>query len=394
MAGGRAAEALRAHGFEGRVVLVGEEAEPPYERPPLSKDYLKGSVPDGKLYLQPPAYYEEQRIEMKLGMRATHLWPETREVELANAERLAYDRLLISTGCQVRRLSVPGSDLDGIHYLRTREDSSRIAAALERAQRVVIVGAGFIGLEAAAAVRALGRDVTVVDRSTVPLERVLGARMGEICSALHRDHGVKFRLLASVREFRGAKRVEEVVLADGSALPCDLAIVGVGVTPAVGWLQGSGIALDNGVLVNEFTETSLSGVYAAGDIANAWNPLFGERLRVEHYDNAQNQGAAAGRAMAGKREPYAPVPYFWSDQYDVTLQYVGHAAGTDQVVLRGEPASRSFVAFYFRGDRLRAAFGIGRMREVMAAKRLIGRPADREALADERADLRKMVTNV
>jgi 3-phenylpropionate/trans-cinnamate dioxygenase ferredoxin reductase subunit len=392
LAGGRAAESLRDSGFEGRIILIGSEPDRPYERPPLSKDYLRGALPEDKLYLRPESYYQEHRIELRLGVRATRLDAAARFVELEGGERLAYDRLLVATGCEVRRLAVPGGDLEGIYYLRSRGDSARLGALLQGNPRVVVIGAGFIGSEVAASARMLGREVTVLEAAAAPLERALGVRMGELCAAIHRDHGVELRLLAKLSEFRGQRRIEEVVLADGTAIPCDLAVVGVGVAPAVGWLSGSGISMDNGVNVNEFTETNLPGVHAAGDIANAWNPLFGERMRVEHFDNAQNQGIAAGRAMAGAREAYTPVPYFWSDQYDLTLQYVGHARGSDEIVVRGDQGRRSFTAFYMRDDRVKAALAIGRPRDIVAARRLIqsGRIIDRHILSDQQADLRKL----
>jgi 3-phenylpropionate/trans-cinnamate dioxygenase ferredoxin reductase component len=392
LAAGRAAEALREAGFDGRILLIGSEPDRPYERPPLSKDYLRREMPEDKLYLRPRAYYEEQRIELRLGVRAAKLDAATKMVELDSGERLPYDKLLIATGCEVRRLDIPGVALAGVRYLRTRADSAALAASLDNTRRVVVIGAGFIGSEVAASARKLGKEVTILEAAPVPLARALGAKMGEICAAIHREHGVDLRLSCGVKEFRGAGRVEEVVLADGSAIPCDLAVVGVGVAPSVGWLEGSGVALDNGVVVNEFCETNLPGLYAAGDVANAWNPLYGERIRVEHYDNAQNQGIAAGKAMAGVREPYAPVLYFWSDQYEYTLQYVGHAGGDDEIVLRGDVSTRSFTAFYLREGRLRAAFAIGRPKDIMASRRLIqsGKRMAPSVLADEQTDLRAL----
>jgi 3-phenylpropionate/trans-cinnamate dioxygenase ferredoxin reductase subunit len=390
--GGRAAEALRESGFDGQIVLVGAEPDRPYERPPLSKGYLRREVPEEKVYLRPPHYYEEQRIELRLGVAATKLDATKKIVQLESGERLDYDKLLIATGCEVRRLGIPGADLGGVRYLRTRTESAELAALLDTARRVVVVGAGFIGSEVAASARTLGKEVTILEASAVPLVHALGARMGEVCAMIHRDHGVDLRLSCHVQEFRGAKRVEEVVLADGSVVECDLVVVGVGVTPSVGWLQESGLELDNGVLVNEYCETNLPGVYAAGDVANAWNPSLGERLRVEHYDNAQNHGIAAGKVMAGGREPYAPIPYFWSDQYEYTMQYVGHARGDDEIVLRGDLSKRSFIAFYVREGRVRAGFAIGKPKDIMATRRLIqaGKQVDRKMLADEQGDLRSL----
>ena len=392
LAGGRAAEALRQRGFDGRIVLVGAEPDRPYERPPLSKEYLRREMPEEKLYLRPQDYYREQRIELRLGVSATRLDPTERIVDLESGEGVHYDKVLIATGCQVRRLSIPGSDLDRVSYLRTRTESAELARLLDKARRVVVVGGGFIGSEVAASARTLGKEVTILEASAVPLVRALGTKMGEACAGIHRDHGVDVRLSCRVQEFRGAGRVEEVVLADGSKVDCDLAVVGVGVTPTVDWLHGSGVALDNGVLVNEYCETNLPGVYAAGDVANAWNPLLGERLRLEHYDNAQNHGTAAGKVMAGGREPYAPIPYFWSDQYGYTLQYVGHARGDDEVVLRGDLRKRSFTAFYLQEGRVRAGFAIGRPKDIMATRRLIqiGNQVDPKVLADEQTDLRAL----
>jgi len=394
LAGGRAAEALRESGFDGRIVLIGAEPDRPYERPPLSKEYLRREMPEERVYLRPPGYYEEQRIELRLGVSATKLDATEGTVELASSGRINYEKLLIATGCEVRRLNIPGTDLGGVHYLRTRAESDELAVLLQEARRVVVVGAGFIGSEVAASARRLGKEVTILEASTVPLARALGTKMGEVCAAIHREHGVDLRLSCHVREFRGAGRIEEVVLADGSRLQCDLAVVGVGVTPAVGWLEGSGVALDNGVLVNEYCETNLPDVYAAGDVANAWNPLFGERLRAEHFDNAQNQGTAAGKVMAGGREPYTPIPYFWSDQYEHTMQYVGHASGEDGIILRGDLRNRSFTAFYVREGRVRAGFAIGRPRDIMAARRLIqaGKQVDPKLLADEQTDLRALAS--
>jgi 3-phenylpropionate/trans-cinnamate dioxygenase ferredoxin reductase subunit len=257
----------------------------------------------------------------------------------------------------------------------------------------VVIGAGFIGSEVAASARSIGRDVTVLEAAAVPLERALGTQMGEVCSAIHMDHGVELRTSAKVQEFRGSKRVEQIVLEDGKSIPCDAVLVGVGVTPVVDWLAGSGIAIGNGVVVNEFAETSLPNVYATGDVAQWWHPVLGERLRVEHFDHARNHGLAAGKVMAGQRAPYTQIPYFWSDQYEFKLEYVGHASGDTPIVIRGNVAARSFTAFYVDGGRIRAALTIGRPREVMAARRLIAArlAVAPEVLMDEQADLRALV---
>ena len=390
--GGRAAEALRQEGFDGRVILIGEEPDRPYERPPLSKELLAGTKPDEKVFLRPPEYYAEQAIELWLGARAIRLDPAARTVELADGQSVRYDDLIITTGAYPRRLAVPGADLDGILYLRTLRDAQRIRAAMSRARRVVVVGAGFIGAEVAASCRQAGLDVVLLEALPVPLERALGRQIGEIYAGIHRDHGVDLRVNEGVAAFRGRDRVEQVVTSSGAAVDCDFAVVGVGVAPTVEWLAGSGLAIENGLLVDERCRTNLPGIYATGDVANWWHPTLGERLRVEHDDNAQNQGVAAAQNLLGRGEPYAPVPFFWSDQYDLSLQYVGHASGQDRVVLRGAPTSPSWSAFYLRDGRLRAALAVNRYRDIAAARQLITRqvPVTEEQLADEQVDLRAL----
>jgi 3-phenylpropionate/trans-cinnamate dioxygenase ferredoxin reductase subunit len=392
MAGGRAAETLRQEGFDGRIILIGAEPERPYERPPLSKDVLRDGAPEDKVYLRPPDYYSEQSIELRLGTRAERLIPSDRTIVLANGERIPYDKLLIATGAKVRRLNVPGVDLPGVHYLRTIRDATAIRDASRVGGRVVVIGAGFIGAEVAASCRMKGLDVTVLEMLPVPLQRVLGDKIGQIYARIHRDHGIDLRLGEGIAEFRGAGRLEEVVTSSGQRIECSVAVVGVGVQPDVDWLQGSGVEIQNGILVDEFSATSVPGVYAAGDVANWWHPALGERLRVEHWDNAQNQGIAAAKSMLGKGEPYAPIPYFWSDQYDLTLQYVGHASGEDEVVFRGAPDPHKLLAFYLRDGRLRAAIGVNRFKDITAARRLMrsGVEVTREQLADEQVDLRKL----
>jgi 3-phenylpropionate/trans-cinnamate dioxygenase ferredoxin reductase subunit len=392
LAGGRAAETLRAEGFDGRIVLVGAEPERPYERPPLSKDVLRGDASDEKVFLRPATYYDEQSIELRLGVHATRLDLRNRQIELATGGTEPFDKLLIATGARPLTLRVPGAHLPGIFYLRTLADARAIRTASKSASNVVVVGAGFIGAEVAASCKMRGLNVTVLEMLPVPLQRGLGDAVGQIYGEIHRERGVDLRLREGIAEFRGNGRLEQVVTASGVTIDCDLAVVGVGVAPETEWLAGSGIHLHNGVVVDEYCRASEPNVFAAGDVANWWHPTLGERLRVEHYENAQNQGVAAARAMLGKGEPYAPVPFFWSDQYDLTLQYVGHATGHDEVVFRGDIASRKFLAFYFREGRLRAALGINRFRDVSAARRLIrdGVAVTPEQLADEQVDLRKL----
>jgi 3-phenylpropionate/trans-cinnamate dioxygenase ferredoxin reductase subunit len=396
LAGGRAAEALRAGGAQERIVLVGAEPDRPYERPPLSKAFPAGQLAEEKVYLRPAEYYASQDIELLLGRRATRLDPLARVVELEDGEQLRYTALLIATGAAPRRLAAPGGDLEGVLYLRDLRDArrlrDRLAAGSKPAQRVVVVGAGFIGAEVAAVARGLGHEVVALEALPVPLERALGPVVGGLYAQIHRARGVDLRTNAAVSEILESGGEFQVRTASGERFDCDLVVVGVGVTPEVGWLESSGIQLRNGVVVDELCRTSLPDVYAAGDVANWWHPRLGHHLRVEHFDNAQNQGVAAARSMLGQGQPYAPVNYFWSDQYDLSLQYVGHASGEDQVVLRGQVEGGSWSAFYLRDGALKAALGVNRFRDVSAARQLIARavPVTPEQLRDESLDLKSL----
>jgi 3-phenylpropionate/trans-cinnamate dioxygenase ferredoxin reductase subunit len=394
LAGGRAVETLRQEGFGGRIILLGAEDLRPYERPPLSKAVLQGTAPDEKVFLRSVDYYAEQDIELRVGVPAKGLSIGDRSVILANDVRVRYDKLLIATGVKLRQLAAPGVELPGVFYLRTLADARRIREAMANASRVVVVGAGFIGAEVAASCRVRGIDVTLLEVLPVPLQRALGDVVGGIYAEIHRDHGVDLRLGEGVREFRGDGRLEQIVTTSGDVIDCQAAVVGVGVVPDVDWLAGSGLALANGISIDEFTRTNVPDIYAAGDVASWWHPTLGERLRVEHFENAQNQGVAAARSMLGTLEPYAPVPFFWSDQYELTLQYVGHASGRDGVVFRGDVASRKFLVFYLRDGYVRAALGINRHREVSAARKLIRDrvPVTASQLADEQVDLRRLTS--
>jgi 3-phenylpropionate/trans-cinnamate dioxygenase ferredoxin reductase subunit len=361
LAGAKAAETLRTEGFDGRIVLVGAEAERPYERPPLSKDYLRGEAGREKVYVHEDSFYEENEIDLRLRTSVAAVEAQSREAVLESGERLAFDRLLLATGAAPRKLDVPGHELDGIHYLRDVEDSDLLRARLESGSgRVVVIGAGWIGAEAAASARMKGWDVTLVEMAEVPLERVLGRQMGEIYRNIHIQHGVDFRGGVALERFEGGLGgwVERVVLADGSAIDCDFVIVGVGVVPRVQVASASGIAVDNGVLVNDRLETSVPGVFAAGDVANAWHPFFDTRIRVEHWANALNQGPAAARNMLGADEVYERLPYFFSDQYDIGMEYSGYATDWDEVVFRGDVANREFIAYWLRRGRVVAGMNV------------------------------------
>ena len=358
LAGAKAAQTLRQEGFDGRVVLIGAEDERPYERPPLSKDYLRGEVGREKVYVHDEGFYAEHEIELRLGRSATSLDTSSNELALDDGGRLRYDRLLLATGAEPRRLSIAGADLDGVFYLRSVQDSDALRERLDGGGSVVVVGAGWIGAEVAASARQRGLEVTVIDPASVPLERVLGAEVGAIYRDIHTDQGVQMLMGTGVEAFEGHGAVERVRTSDGRELDCDFVVVGVGVEPRTRLAEQAGISVDNGILVDERLQTAVPGVFAAGDVANAHHPFFGERIRVEHWANALNQGPAAARNMLGEGTAYERLPYFFSDQYDVGMEYSGFARNWDRVVVRGDPATREFVAFWLVGERVVAGMNV------------------------------------
>jgi 3-phenylpropionate/trans-cinnamate dioxygenase ferredoxin reductase subunit len=371
LAGAKAAETLREEGFDGRVVLIGAETELPYERPPLSKDYLRGEVGPEKVFLHAESFYAEHEIELRLGRTAVRLDPSAWELALDDGERLRYDRLLLTTGAEPRRLRIPGAELDGVLSLRTVGDSDALRERLDRGGAVVVVGAGWIGAEVAASARQRSLEVTVLDPMTVPLERVLGPEVGAVYRDVHADHGVRMLLGTGVAAFEGATAVERVRTTDGRAIDCDFVVVGVGVEPRTGLAVQAGIAVDDGILVDEHLHANAPGVFAAGDVASAQHPFYDTRIRVEHWANALNQGPAAARAMLGRADPYDRLPYFFSDQFDVGMEYTGFARTWDRVVFRGDPASREFLAFWLVGDRVVAGMNVNVWDVTDAIQRLI-----------------------
>jgi 3-phenylpropionate/trans-cinnamate dioxygenase ferredoxin reductase component len=384
LAGAKAAETLRQEGFAGRLVLVGAENERPYERPPLSKDYLRGEVGREKVYVHDEGFYGEHEIDLRLGRTAESLDTSSGELELDGGERLRYDRLLLTTGAEPRRLSIPGAELDGVLYLRSVQDSDALRARLDRGGAVVVVGAGWIGAEVAASARQRGLEVTVLDPLSVPLERVMGAEVGAIYRDIHTDHGTQMLMGTGVEAFEGHRAVERVRTSDGRELECDFVVVGVGVQPRVGLASQAGIAVDNGILVDEHLQTSLPGVFAAGDVANAHHPFYGERIRIEHWANALNQGPAVARNMLGQPAAYERLPYFFSDQYEVGMEYTGFARARDRVVFRGDPTTRDFVAFWLVEDRVVAGMNVNVWDVIDPIKRLISErvAVDERRLAD------------
>jgi 3-phenylpropionate/trans-cinnamate dioxygenase ferredoxin reductase component len=360
LAGAKAAETLRAAGFDGAVVLVGEEPERPYERPPLSKGYLQGTAARESAYVHQPGWYREHDVQLRTGVRATRLDVGAHLLELDTGEQVPWSKLLLATGASARRLSLPGADLDGIRYLRSLADSDLLHEALVPGERrVVVVGGGWIGLEVAAAARGFGNEVTVVEPLPTPLHAVLGAEMGEVFARLHREQGVDLRTGTGVRGFRGSGGpVEAVLLDDGTEVPADLVVVGVGAVPNTNLAEAAGLAVDRGVVVDAALRTSVPDVFAAGDVASAFHPLYGRHVRVEHWANALNEGPAAARSMLGQDVSYDRVPYFFTDQYDLGMEYSGLSGEGATVVCRGDVESREFIAFWVRDGRVEAGMNV------------------------------------
>jgi 3-phenylpropionate/trans-cinnamate dioxygenase ferredoxin reductase subunit len=358
LAGARAAETLREEGFDGRIVLLGAEPERPYERPPLSKEYLRGEAGRDRAYVHEEGFYTEHEIDLVLGRQAVRLEPGARRLELDDGPPLRYDRLLLATGARPNAAAVPGSDLDGVCLLRTLADTDVLRERLGRGGRLVVVGAGWIGAEVAASARELGCTVAMVGLASVPLGRVLGDTVGAVFGDLHAEHGVRLVLGTAVEAFEGDGRVERVRTRDGTVLECDHVVVGVGARPRTELAADAGLTLDNGIHTDAHLRTSAPGVFAAGDVAAAHHPFYDRRVRVEHWANALHQGPAAARAMLGRNEPYDRLPYFFSDQYDLGMEYTGLHGPGDRVVFRGDRASRTFIAFWLRDERVTAAMNV------------------------------------
>ncbi|HEY6522122.1 MAG TPA: FAD-dependent oxidoreductase [Solirubrobacteraceae bacterium] len=359
LAGAKAAAELRERGFDGRVVLVGAESERPYERPPLSKEYLQGKSERQKAYVHDEGFYDQQDIELRLGTAAESIDPASATVSLAGGEELPYDALLLTTGAQPRVISVPGAELDGVHYLRTFDDCDALRARLGAGSgRVAVVGAGWIGSEFAASARSAGLDVTVIDPLALPNERVFGAEVGAFYRDVHLSHGVEMVLEDGVDRLEGDGSVSAVRTASGRRVECDFAVIGVGVIPRVGLAEAAGLTVENGVQVDAALKTSAANVFAAGDVANAWHPFYDRHIRVEHWANALNQGPAAARSMLGEAVSYDRIPYFYSDQYDVGMEYSGYTTAWDEVVFRGDREGGEFVAFYLADGRVVAGMNV------------------------------------
>jgi 3-phenylpropionate/trans-cinnamate dioxygenase ferredoxin reductase subunit len=398
LAGAKAAETLRDEGFEGRIVLIGDEPERPYERPPLSKGILLGTAERDSAYVHAQSWYADHDVELRTGRRVVALDRRQRRVDLAGADPVTYDALLIATGASPRVLPIAGHDLDGVLTLRSLADSGRIADSVTAGTDLVVIGAGWIGLEIAAAARQRGATVTVVETAALPLQRVLGDRIAGVFADLHREHGVTFRFGSQIRELRGAGRVTHAVLADGTELPADVVLIGVGVQPNTQLAEQAGLKTGNGIVVDAGLRTDDPYIFAAGDVAAIDHPLLGTHVRVEHWAQALHSGPAAARAMLGQAVSYDRVPYFFTDQYDLGMEYSGWVApGSEpRVVVRGDLSSREFIAFWVVDARVVAGMNVNVWDQTDAIQALVhaglsGRTVDEAALADPAVPLAELL---
>lgn len=386
-----ATRTLRRRGFDGAITMIGDEPHLPYQRPPLSKGFLQGREHTADLVILDEAWCTENAVDLRIGTAVTRLDAFSRRVETADGRSVRADEILFATGG--RPCVLPGIASERVVYLRTVDHATRVRDTLRPGSRLITVGGGFIGSEIAASARAAGAEVTMIEMLDVPLARALGPQIGAVCARIHRDHGVTVLTRERVQSVRDTSDGVEVCTADGLTVEGDLVVVGVGIDPNAELAASCGIAVDNGILVDECCRASIDGVYAAGDVANHQHPLFGERVRVEHFDNANRQAAAAAMAILGRPAPYDNVHWFWSDQYEFNLQYTGHAPTWTQTVVRGSPESLSFTVFYLLEGMVRAAFAIDRGEDIAWAKELISARATPDAtkLADVEIDLAELV---
>jgi 3-phenylpropionate/trans-cinnamate dioxygenase ferredoxin reductase subunit len=389
------AVSLRQSGWEGNISVVGEEAIPPYHRPPLSKAYLAGEKHSDELLIRPATFYEKSDIDLVLGTRVTAVDPQSKTITLHDGGSIPYGKLALTTGARVRKLEISGHDQEGIFYLRDLNDVDRIRGFIGPGKSAVIIGGGYIGLETAASLRKLGMAVTVLEALPRVLQRVTAPEVSAFYSRVHGEEGVNIITDAAVQALEGNGTVKGVQLADGSRLDADLVIIGVGVLPATDLAESAGLEVDNGIVVDEFARTSNPDIVAAGDCTNHYNPIYERRLRLESVQNATDQAKTAANTLCGKLETYHALPWFWSDQYDLKLQIAGLSQGFDHVVMRGSADSgRSFAAFYFSGERLLAVDAVNRPKEFMAVRRALtqGQSADPGKLADESVDIQQAFT--
>lgn len=370
-AAGQVVATLRQKNYPGKIVLLGEEPYLPYQRPPLSKKFLAGELPADRLHFKPDSFYADPQIEVHLDTRVDAIDCKARTVTTAAGRMYAYDKLVLALGSRVRKIPVDGSDLPGVHYLRTISDVDRIRSGIEKGKQLVIVGAGYIGLEVAAVCRQLGLDVTVIEMAERVMSRVVSRQVSDFFRKLHTEHGVKLMLSTGLAGFRGTGRVESVVTSDGQSIPADLVIIGVGIQPNTELAAAAGLEIDNGIAVNDRCETSDPNIYAVGDCTSHPNDIYGRRLRLESVHNALEQAKTAASNICGDASLYSQVPWFWSDQYDIKLQIAGLSEGYDEVVMRGDPAGSSFACLYLKDGVLIAVDAINAPRDFMQSKALI-----------------------
>lgn len=389
-AAGQLAVSLRQGGYEGGVMMLGDEPHPPYQRPPLSKKYLAGELGAERLFVKPASFYEDANIELRTGTRVTAIDPATKTATIEGGSPVQWQSLVLATGTRARQLPLPGSDLDGVHYLRTATDVDAMRSQFTDGKRIVIIGGGYIGLEVAAVARQLSLEVHVVEHMPRLLSRVVSPVLSDFYASVHEQAGVTLWLEQSVETIDGDKRVTGVTLADGTSLHADIVLIGIGVVPNHELAQEAGIVCSNGIDTDLTGRTSAPDVLAIGDCCNHHNPIYDRRVRLESVPNALGQARAAAASLLGQDKPYHEVPWFWSDQYELKLQIVGLTEGYDQTVLRGDPASRSFACFYLKGGRLLAVDAVNSPREFMRSKSLVaaGATVPPEALADPAVDLK------
>ncbi len=397
-AGGRAAEAMRAAGYAGRIALIGRETWVPYERPPLSKELLAGVLEVEKTYLNAPEFYDDKDIELHLDVAAEAIDRKAHEVRLGDGRTIPYDRLLIATGGRVRRLACPGADLKGVHYVRDLGDTLELRPELAEGARVAVIGGGFIGLEAAATARKRGCHVTVIELADQVLARVADPAVGALVADMHRAEGVHVVTGASVERLEGEDRVAEVICTDGETVEVDLVVVGIGIVPNIEIGRDAGLecapqGTQGGIKVDEYGRSSDPEIYAVGDVAFHYNPILKRHLRLESWANAQNGGIAVARNMVSEPVPYAEVPWFWSDQFDLNLQIAGAPETWDRLVVRGDPAAKKGIVFYMTGDHVVGASAFNLGREMRFCRQLIetAKPVADADLADEGKRLRDVV---
>lgn len=392
-AGSDLTSALRQMGYTGRIILIGDEQAPPYRRPPLSKAYLSGDIGEEALYLKPLATYTKQNVELRTGVRVASIDRQAHTVTLDNGEVIEYDKLALTTGGRARRLPLPGAEKPNVHYVRTLEDIARLKEQFKEGRRLIIIGGGYIGLEAAAVGIKKGLKVTLVEALPRLLARVTGPELSQYYDGVHRRHGVDIRLGAGVQALEGGEQVETVILQDGTRIPADLLIVGIGLIPNTEIAEQAGLVVDNGVLVDLYAQTSDPDIVAAGDCTNHENGFLGRRLRLESVPNASEQARVAAASICGQKVPHAGVPWFWSDQYDLKLQMVGLSQGYDKVVIRGSMEADNFSAFYLKDGVVISVDTVNRPQDFMVGKKMVAAKMkiDPAVLADESVVLKTLV---